>query len=242
MALDVLGMIDKATEKASAPKASRKPVFLYLAESQKALVRPMFNLTEALVLAKHNKWSENRDYRVNALCAAEVGKACEHCANAKELEDKKLNASSVLFLPVYVYNVINVKTGERVVYTEKDEHDKDVEKPVSGFRVLELPFFGRAFSILQALRAHIRDEDGHDIRVCDFSIEQLGAGQNKSFIVKEKPPQAIHPKIAAACPPLEKFREALLAACPPLVVTESVGSVQSVAQSNQVEDDDIPEF
>jgi hypothetical protein len=238
---DVLTLIDNATERANAPKASRKPVFLFLSEGQKALVRPLFNLTDAIVMPKHNKWSENKEYRVNAICGVEIGKECQHCESAKTLADKKLNASQVIFLPVYVYQVVEAKTGVKVTYVEKDDAGNETEKPISGFRVLELPLFGKAFNILQAFRSYMRDEDEHDIRVCDFVIEQNGAGQNKNFVVIPKAPKPVNPKITDHCPDITKFHEAILGACPPLIA----GDVVSTGKKPMMpvgSEDEIPEF
>lgn len=243
---DKLAMIDRATERANTPRSSKKPVFLFLSEGQKALIRPVFNIPQVPVMAKHNKWSENRDYRVNAICAAEINKPCDHCDSAKTLEDKKLQASPVFFVPVYVYSVIDVKTGQKVTYKEKDEHDREVEKPVAGFRVLELPLFGKAFAILQTFRSYVRDEEDHDITVCDFSIEQVGSGQGKNFIVTPKAPKPANPQIVEKRPSVERFVEAILAACPPVVASQTSlvddhpFDVDPAPSAN--EEDDIAEF
>lgn len=253
MAVDVLTLIDRATEKASAPRSSKKPVFLFLSEGQKALIRPLVNLPQSMVFSKHSKWSDSRDARVNAICAAEVGKPCEHCANAQALEDKKLKASTVIFLPVYVYGVIDVKTGQKVTYTEKDEEGKESEsKNVTGFRVLELTLFGKAFSILQAFRSHVRDEGS--ITGCDFTIEQVGREKTKNFIVTPKAPKSVDPRIPAKSPKLEEFRTAILGAIPPLASVEAeaedafnaTGTNMVIpvrgAVTDEVAGDDIPEF
>jgi hypothetical protein len=247
---DKLALIDRATERANTPRASKKPVFLFLSEGQKALIRPVVNLSQAPVMAVHNKWSDKPEYRVNVICAAEIGKPCDHCDSAKVLEDKKLQASDVFFVPVYVYSVIEVKTGKKVTYKERDEHDREVEKPIGGFRVLELPLFGKAFSILQALRAYVRDEESHDIRACDFSIEQMGSGKTKNFIITPKAPKTVDPRITQACPAVERFVEAILSARPPLVATSSSDEESSnplaapvtPADSSETDDDGIFDF
>lgn len=236
MATSVKDLISKATARENAPRKSGKPVFLFLKKGHKALIRPLFSLDEAITLPVHNKWSDTPDYRVNAICATEIGKPCLHCETAKELEDKKLNASPVIFLPVYVYSVIDTLTGAKVTYTEKDEHDNQVEKPVSGFRVLELSLFGKPLMILQALMSHERDEDV--ITSCDFSLEQQGEGQKKNFLTNPKAPKPIDPRIKSACPDITKFHEAILGARPPAVASESplAGVVE---QSDSVASDEI---
>lgn len=252
MAVDVLSLIDQATDRANAPRASRKPVFLFLKEGEKALIRSLVNLPQAIVLSKHNKWNDNREYRVNAICAKEIDKGCEHCMSAQELEDKKLKASPVIFLPVYVYGVINVKDGSKVTYTEKDEQGHESEpKNVSGFRVLELTLYGAAFSILQAFRAYIRDEGS--ITRCDFTIEQMGSGQKKNFLTTPKAPKPVDPRIPAKASKIEEFRTAILGAIPPVTSAEhdaedefnTTGkNVVTPARgvTNEMADDDIPVF
>lgn len=244
MALDVLNLIDKAVERASAPRKSGKPVFLFLKEGHKALIRPLFNLDEAIVLAKHNKWSENADYRVNAICAAELGKACVHCESAKTLEDKKLAASATIYLPVYIYQVVD-KTGTRVTYKEKDEQGNESEKPVTGFRVLELPLFGTMFNVLKVFRSYMRDDGS--ICQCDFSIEQVGEGQKKSFVVIPKAPKPLGPAIqkAAAALDIVKFHDAIMGALPPSISgDDTVSPAKAIEQAmNSVEgSDEIPGF
>lgn len=240
MGTSVKDLINKATEYANTPRKSGKPVFLFFKKGQKALIRPMFSLDDAITMQSHNKYSDNPDYRVNAICASELGKACEHCANAKELEDKQLKPSNVVYLPVYVHQVVDVATGQKITYKEKDESDREVEKPVSGFRVLELPLYGKPLAILQTLMSHERDEDL--ITTCDFSIEQQGEGQKKNFIVTPKAPKSVNPKIQEACPGIDKFHEAILAARPPLVAGESVEIVSATPTIEESNDDDIPVF
>jgi hypothetical protein len=254
MAVDVLSLIDKATDRANAPRASRKPVFIFLKEGEKVMLRPLVNLPQAIVMQKHNKWHDNRDYRVNAICAKEIDKGCEHCVNAQELEDKKLKASPVIFLPVYVYGVIDVKTGQKVTYTEKDEQGKESEpKNVFGFRVLELPLYGAAFSILQSFRAYIRDEGS--ITQGDFTVEQMGSGQKKNFLTTPpKAPKPVSPAVIAKAPKIEEVRTAILGAIPPVISAEAdaedvfnangtnvVIPVRGVV-TDEVAEDDIPVF
>lgn len=240
MVANVKDLINKATERANAPKKSGKPVFLFLAEGQKALIRPMFSLEDGIALQFHNKWSENADYRVNAVCASEIGKPCQHCESAKTLEDKKLTASTTIYVPVYVYSVIDVRSGQKITYTEKDEQGHESEKSVSGFRVLELGLYGKTLMILQSFSSYERDEDAHSITACDFAIEQSGKNQLKNFLVTPKTPKPIDARIQSACPGIDRFHEAILGARPPLVVSDS--SSPLAGGEAQVADDDIPVF
>jgi len=248
MAVSNKALISQATarenQRAKAPKKSGKPVFLFFKPGQKALVRPMFSIDDAITLNYHNKWSDNPDYKVQAVCATERGEPCQHCSDFKELGDKQLKASATIFLPVYVYSVIDVETGKKVTYTEKDEHDNKIEKPVSGFRVLELPLFGKPLMILQTFMAHERDEDL--IVTCDFSIEQQGGGQGKNFITSPKVPKPVDERIAKACPGIDRFHQVILEARPPLVTSDNAVSLEGIEQSASdtipVDEDEIAVF
>jgi hypothetical protein len=243
MATSVKDLINKATERANnpQPKKSGKPVFLFFKPGQKALIRPMFDLDNAITMQSHNKYNDNPEYRINAICAKEIGKPCQHCESAKELEDKTLRASDVIYLPVYVYQVIDVLTGKKITYTEKDDEGNQTEKPVTGFRVMELPPYGKPLAILQYFLSYERDDDL--ITTCDFSIEQQGKGQVKNFLTSSKAPKPVNPKIQEACPGIDKFHEAILGARPPLVIGGTVESVETDAPViEESTDDDIPIF
>jgi hypothetical protein len=244
MATSVKDLINKATERANnpQPKKSGKPVFLFFKPGQKALIRPMFKLDDCLTFQFHNKWNDDPQHRVNAICAKEIGKTCQHCQAAKE--DKKLRAGDTVYVPVYVYHVIDVATGQKVTYKDKDEDDNEVMKLVTGFRMLELTLFGKPLAILQAFLSHERDEDL--ITTCDFNIEQTSAGQSKNFLVTPKAPKPVNPKVQEACPGIDKFHEAILGARPPLVAGDDAidGFVHAVNAQvvEEVSNDNIPVF
>jgi hypothetical protein len=235
MAIDVMAEINSELSKAATPKPSRKPVFLFLSEGQKALIRPMYNLDSAIMMMRHNKWNDNAEYRVNAICAKEIGKTCEHCAS----DDKDMMLDKTFYVPVYVYQVIDVETGQKLTYKDPDTEE---QKPVSGFRLLELTAKGSIAAILKTLNSIYRDEDEHDITVCDFSIEQVGKGKKKSFVTLPKLPKPVNSKIQEACPSIDKFHEAILAARPPLVAGESIETVSATPVIEETSDDDIPVF
>lgn len=245
MTYDPIAELDAEVKRAeSAPRKSGKPIFLFLKENQKALVRPLYNLNQMIVLMKHNMWSENKDFRVNSVCGHELDKTCLFCERVKEGGDKKLTANKFFYVPVYVHSVIDTKSGEAITYKEKGENDEEVEKPVKGFRLLELSMFGSVSAILKHLRGYYRDEDTHDITECDFSIEQIGAGQKKSFTTINKKPSPINPAITAKKPTLEAFRESIIAALPCKEVEgdASVTQVAQGAQSASTDSDDVPDF
>ncbi len=252
--VNALEVIDAELAKAAAPKPSNKrPVFLFLKENHKALIRPLFILKDALVLKRHNKYSENADQRINSICATEIGKPCVYCEQSAH--DKKLSANLSFYLPVYVYSVFDTKTEQQVTFKEKID-DKDVEKPVTGIRVLELTSFGTIGAILKFFREFTKDADSEPITEYDFTISQVGSGQTKTFVCLPKAPTAMNPKIKAIIPGADRFRERILEALPPAssVVQptenadlQSEAVVQSVNNSQQSQggegnDGVIPEF
>lgn len=240
MAVDTLAKIDAELKRAATPRTSRKQVFLFLSPGQKALVRPIYNLNAVPTLDKHFKWSENRDYRVDAICAYEIGETCELCEAAKE--EKKLTASATFFVPVYVYGVVNIETGAKVTYKDPETQQ---DKPLVGFRILELSAFGKISAVLKHFRSYHRDDESHDITTCDFTIELSGAGNTKDYIVTPKAPKAMHPQIRAKAPSLDAFRQAIIEARPPQVVQMVSDSLELVVEGEtetEEASDAIPEF
>jgi hypothetical protein len=193
--MNVLDLIESELARASQPRASKKPVFLFLKDGEKATVRPLYNLPEMIVLAKHNRWSEQPQARVNAICAKETGESCWHCEKAAD-GDKKIQASNYFYLPIYVYSVFD-KSGKQVTYKEKTEDD-EVEKPVQGIRILELTSFGTISTVLISLKGYYKDADyGNSITNNDYTIEQAGAGQTKKFTVIPKPAKPMDPRLTS---------------------------------------------
>jgi hypothetical protein len=198
--------------RASQPRASRKPVFLFLQEGQKALVRPLYNLPECIVFMKHQRWSQARDERVDNICGQEVSKPCIFCEMFVEDDDKKLEPRKAFYVPIFVYGVKD-KSGSPVTFTNAETQ---AEEPVKGFRVLELSAFGTISSVFKTFVSYYKDEDSHNVTVCDFSIEQTGSGQTKSFVTMPKAPKVADARIMEKRPSIKEFREAILAARPPI--------------------------
>ncbi len=239
---NVLNLIDEELNRASAPRASRKPVFLFLSEGYKALVRPLYNLDKMLALSKHSKWNDDPDYRVNAICAKEIGKSCGYCERAAD--DKKLRASNFFYLPMYVYNVVDTHTGQHITYKDPETQE---EKPIAGIRLLELSSFGRVSAILKFFMSFYKDPDnGHDIRVADFSIEQSGSGPKKDFIIMVKTPAPMSAKLQAIKLTPEQVKQRILEACPPLVGDDGAfggaAGIESDAGEEDEDDDSAPAF
>lgn len=238
MALDVIGMMDQQFEKASAPRPSGKPTFLFFKEGHKARVRPLVNLNQVTVMKMHHKYSLDAEGRVNSVCAAEVGKPCKYCDLAPA--DKKLNASVSFMLPVYVYQVTD-KAGN--IITAKNEQGED--EPIKGIRIIELTTYGTISQVLGILRAYYRDEP-HDITVCDFVIEQVGSQQNKQFNTLPKAPTPMNDQMKRiqAAVPTERVRQRVIEACPPVVLQSVASATSNSSPSTQAaqEDDDAPDF
>lgn len=234
MAVDVMNLIDQQFDRASSPRPSGKPTFLFFKNGWKARVRPLVNLNQVTVMKMHHKFSMDAESRVNAVCASEIGKTCKYCDLAPA--DKKLSPSISFMLPVYVYQVVD-KFGN--IITAKDENGE--EQPIKGVRIIELTAYGTINAVLGIFRAYFKDEDSHDITKCDFVIEQSGEGQSKQFNTIPKSPSQFTVKLAQVTE--ERVRIRVIEACPPVVLQSAQPSTPSSASSsNGASDDDAPEF
>lgn len=238
MATDVIAMMDQQFDRASAPRPSGKPTFLFFKNGWKARIRPLVNLDKATVMKMHHKFSMDAESRVNAVCASEVGKPCRYCDLAPA--DKKLSPSVSFMLPVYVYQVTD-KAGN--IITAKDENGE--EQAVKGVRVIELTTYGVISQVLGIFRAYYKDEDSHDITACDFVIEQVGEGQSKQFNTMPKAPTAMNDQMKRiqAAVPTERVRQRVIEACPPVILQSAQPTTsQPSSSTNGASDDDAPEF
>lgn len=242
--IDVMSLVDREVERRAQPRppaGSRRPLFLFFKKGHRALIRPLYNLPQAIVLRKHNKWNQEPNLRVNAICAQEEGKSCLYCVRAEQESDKKLLSQTVLYVPIYVYSVIDA-AGQAVTYDEYSESGEKETKPIKGVRLLELTLNGTAFQILSQFRDMVRDQAyEHTITGCDFTVTQIGEGTDKSFTVTPKPPKQMHPTIQGLIPKREVLRQRILEALPPFIQTEASGGGNGSA-ANDGSDDDVPEF
>lgn len=235
MALDVIAFIDEQFDRASTPRPTGKPTFLFLKKGYKARIRPLVNLDHAVVMKMHNKFANDAEHRINAVCASEIGQTCKYCELAPA--DKQLNAKTVLLLPVYVYQIVDAQGN---IVTGKNEQGDD--EPVKGIRILELSAYGTINAVLGIFRAYYKEEESHDIRVCDFVIEQQGEGQGKQFNTIPKAPSQFAVKLAQVTE--ARVRERVIEARPP-VVQQSVASAtanSSLSTQASIEVDDGPDF
>lgn len=213
--MNALDLIDQQLQKAAeAPKSKGKPIFLFLKEGHKAVVRPLFDLTNAIPLMKHNKYADDPSQRINAICASEIGKPCAYCQQAAN--DKKLVANLHFYLPVYVQTVVDQK-GETITYKERTE-EGEVTKAVQGPRFLELAAFGTIGKILKTFREYMRDEE-ISISELDWTITQVGKGQQKDFVTLPKAPRPMSDQLKRIIQQdsfkLDALKQKVLDALPP---------------------------
>ncbi len=215
----------RAADKAAGRNSSKKPIFLFLKPGHKVSFRPVFRLDDCLTLQMHDKYHENRDYKVNAVCSCEIGEKCEHCDTAKVMKDRDLNAKPAFYIPVYVYSVFE---GRVQVTYEEEEDGQKVKKPVRGFRMIECFKYGKTYSLLKTFRKYELDMRAHDISACDWTWEQEGSGQGKTFTLLYKEAEPMKPALAKATPSIERFKQSILDARPPVVlVADALGDDQS---------------
>ncbi len=105
MAKSVLDIMDEQIQRAkevSASGGTYKPIFFRLTPSskkgispnQEAVIRPLFDLDQVVVMAMHRQYNEAEPTRsINAVCARELGQKCKYCELA--MTDKKMAASLV---------------------------------------------------------------------------------------------------------------------------------------------------
>lgn len=184
-----------------------------LADGQRALVRPLYNMDGVIVVPMHDKF-KNTDVSlssrtdvsgrtiaapISAVCASEFGKPCMLCSNAKE---NKLEARNECFIPVYLF-AIKDASGDSVTFTSPEGE----AKPVKGFRMLRCK---QGSPILSQLMSVFKDADyGRDITGCDFLISRKGSQLDTTYSCTPKPPKPMEANLKAAIPPITRFHEIL---------------------------------
>lgn len=241
--------VEKARQAAKdGPRAYVSNSIVLLADGQRALVRPLYNMDAVIVRPMHDKYkntdvslSSRKDQYgsmaaapISALCAAFDGKPCLFCAQPK---DAKLEARFECFVPVYLFKVEQLidkvnDVWEVVTYTDP-EHNV---KPVKGFRMLRLK---QGSSILNVLMAtYKKDAYNRDITCCDFEIQRKGTGLDTDYTCTPNPPSAMSANLKTAIPSIAKFQEVLQAIYPikilehaPVNGTGSEYSVAAIAEA-----------
>jgi len=238
MVTDVLAMMDSETRRASERATGNfTPTFLRLNDGQKAKIRPLFNLSQCVVLAMHSKFNQvDPKQSVNAVCGTENGGECLHCDAAKA-GDKKLNASTVFFLPVYVSTV--EQKNESGIWVPVTYQKDGTDFEVSGLRILELKAFGTIGTVLQFLRSLYQEDKEHDIRQYGLIVERIGAGQSTKYTILPKGPTPMPDVAKALVPTQDAVRQMVMTACPPAGTTVVPAAVATSSSKVSERDNDF---
>lgn len=205
------------------------PFFFSLKDGQKALVRPLLNMTQYVRVDKHELYNPaTNSFDVKAVCASSLQLPdCSYCAQVAH--NKKLMASPRVVLPVYVHAVLDVKTGAPITYKKKNDDGTEQELPVKGVRLLEMK---RSSSILRDLIANYNEDDNHDITCFDFVVTRKNIDGDKlqtTYTVIAKRPRDIPDDIPADYRDRDRVLLMYAEACPWQLVEGSTAQAAPVA-------------
>lgn len=211
-------------EMAKAPETGLKPFFFSIKAGEKALIRPLMNMNEYVLVNKHELFDNaTKKFVARAICAKDLDLECQYCLDATN--NKKLTADKRFILPIYVHAVVNVKTGLSVTYKDQDGN----EVAVSGVRLLEMK---RSSSILKDLVGAFNEDDEHNITRMDFVIRREGEGLETEYTVTPKAPS----KFTVSPDPRYLDRDEIVVlfseACEPKIVGQDEKLAATPAQSN----------
>jgi hypothetical protein len=221
---DVLAMIeDQMARPVVRSCGQRRQLFLYLKEQQKTLIRPLLNLDTVTAFAIHNRYHPDIKRKIYVVCAREVNKPCYYCQGSGRGE-QMCDAEVSFMLPVFVYSLIDTRSGRQIMYRDQDGRDQ----PVSGLRLLELTAFGAVRDILATFSAFVYA--GGDISDCDWTLEQFVGPQGKLIVTKPKPLKPLSAQLKALIPSEDLVRKCVLEFAPPLSFTgkADTGSKNSI--------------
>ncbi|HEY5003438.1 MAG TPA: hypothetical protein VII61_09820 [Ktedonobacteraceae bacterium] len=237
--IEMIEKMQSDAEKARAAAKDGSKAFVgnsivLLAEGQRALVRPVYNMSESIVIPMHDKYKNtdvslsSRTYQgatqaapISSMCATHIGKPCLFCAQPKEA---KLEARMECFVPVYLYGIKDSQDNT-VTFTDPDGN----AKAVKGFRMYRLK---AGSAILNQLMAIYRDQDyDKDVTGCDFLIERKGSGLDTTYSCTPKPPKAMNANLKAAIPALDVFKNILLEIYEPRVLVQPEITLTPVQQA-----------
>jgi hypothetical protein len=202
-----------------------KPFFFMLKDGEKALIRPLLNMSQYAQVNKHEYFdSAKKQYVARSICAVDLEQECQLCLDAAD--NKKLKADSRFVLPIYVLSVKDVKTGKEITYTKDDQ-----EIAVSGVRLLEMK---RTSSILRDLVASYNESDEHDITLNDFVISRQNIDgdplKTKYTVTPKAPKPASFPEeIPEAYRDPEQIKFLFANACEPVCVGDRDKPAEPVA-------------
>lgn len=209
---DVLAMIDdqivRTTRRAG---GQRSQLFLSLKERQRALIRPLLDLNAATAFAIHNRYYPAIRRKVYVVCAREINKPCYYCQQSAR--EEWCDAEVSFMLPIFVYSLINTRSGRRIMY-----HDQDgLEQPVTGLRLLELTAFGAVRDVLATFSTFVHA--GGNVSGCDWTLEQFVSAQGRLIVTTPMPLKPMNPRIEEITPPRELVRRWVLEFAPPVFYT-----------------------
>ena len=245
-------------------KVNSAPFFFRLGDKQRALVRPILNLEQALAVHYHKFYDKANKKYYEAVCGREVGKPCIYCNDASLTKDaqkkKDLTPKELFFVPVWLYAIQYKKVDdngveilddndnpiwEKLHYTDKETNE---EKLVSGIRVMQLAFRGTAYSkVLEAF--YDMTNNGERIVDRDFIISRVGSGTDTSYVPSKRQPAPF--KVQIESPLTEEWlKQRVFEVSPPVTLDDGSpsplqgGNGASAKESKKEEafDDTIADF
>ncbi len=231
---DPMAVLDEEMQRAAEKSGGFAPFFFSIRDGERALVRPLLNMRDYVMLRFHEKFnSATKKYDVSAVCAADFGQECQHCKDAAT--DKKLSAQNRFYLPVYIHGALKqdpiTKKWAPLTYTDQEGN----EQPVKGVRILEMK---PSSSILSALVGAYNTADTHNITLYDFVIERKGAQLDTTYTTTLSPnaPRALPDDLSKQS--RERIKSDVEIARP----MRAVGAPVVSASNGKVEDSGIPDF
>jgi hypothetical protein len=222
---DVLAMIeDQMARPVVRSCGQRRQLFLYLKERQKTMIRPLINLDVASAFAIHNRYHPDMKRKIYVVCAREINKPCYYCRENSRGE-QVCDAELSFMLPVFVYSLIDTRSGRQIMYRDQDGQDR----PVSGVRLLELTAFGAVRDILATFSAFV--QAGGDISDCDWTLEQFVSSQGKRIVAKPRPLKSLTPQLKAQVPSEDLIRKCILEFAPPIPSLEKADIGSKISTS-----------
>src|SRR6266700_8111468 len=175
-----------------------RPFFFSIADGQKALIRPLLNLSQYVRVHKHEYYDNtSKKWLFGSQCDKDLGQECQTCLDVEAFieafpdgttkEEKKAKrrtyqarASERFVLPAYLHMVVEVKSNQKLTYTDQE----NVEHEVSGPRLLEMK--PQSSPILDTLLTTYRASESHDISKRDFKIERKGTSIETEYTIEPK--------------------------------------------------------
>jgi len=229
---DPMALLEEEMNKA--PESGLKPFFFSIKSGEKALIRPLMNMNEYVLVNKHELFDNgSKKFVARAICAKDLELECQYCLDAAN--NKKLTADKRFILPIYVHAVVNVETGLPVTYKDQDGNEQEVK----GVRLLEMK---RSSSILKDLVGAYNESDTHNITENDFVIRRKGEALETEYTVTPKAPS----KFTISPDPRYLDRNEIVflfsEACEPKIVGSDEKPAATSAQASNGKVRNVPDF